>query len=228
MNKGLSLVELLISMSISSVLILILLSMNTLSAKNYSEVRDSWYCMQSIRNTLLILDMDLMRCACLMPQDLKIAQAEDELFIAGVPVTSSHSGLKPPQKLPPPLYSVALASNDRSILLDTIDIDADSTPDYWADLGIITDSGAFVLSHSYSRGNTLIPLTSDALTNVGDRIVPAIHYELRADGLYRNSQLIAEAISIFNSVIDGTTLTIQIQANHNGALKNASYTFSIK
>ncbi len=228
MNKGLSLVEFLVSITISSVLILALVSMNILSARSYAGVTSTWYCLQSLRNTLVTLDTDLAQCGCLMPQDLKIAPAKDQLFIAGLPHTSSHPGLKVPGKYPPPLYSVVLSSNEHSLLLDTVDIDLDSVPDYWADLGIITDSGPSIVTHTYSRGNTLIPLTSGATASVGDRIVPAIHYELRSDGLYRNGQLMAEAIKAFDAVLSGNILTINLQAGYHGTLKDISYPFVLR
>ena len=223
MNNGLSLVELLVSMTISSVLILALFSLNLLCAGTYTGVRDSWYCMQSLRNALLQLDTDLTQCACLMPQDLKIALAGSQLFIAGVPVTSKHSGLSLPLTNAPPLYSIVRSRGDRSIVLDTIDIDADTVPDYWADLGIITDSGPYVISHTYSRGNTLVKITQEAAVTSGDRIVPAIHYDLRSDGLYRNAQLIAEAITGFDITKEEHLLTIRLEAGYNHVQKQVSY-----
>jgi prepilin-type N-terminal cleavage/methylation domain-containing protein len=228
MNKGLSLVELLVSMTIASVLILMLFSMNLLCAGTYTDVRDNWYCMQSLRNALVLLERDLAQCACLMPQDLKIALAENQLFIAGIPVTSKHSGLSLPQKYAPPLFSVVRSTNDRSIVLDTIDIDADTVADYWADLGIITDSGPYVISHSYSRGNNLVEITAEAATSTGDRIVPAIHYALRSDGLYRNAQLIAEAVNGFDMTMEEDILTIRLQAGYNHVQKQISYPFVFK
>lgn len=228
MNKGLSLVEFLVSMTIASILMLVLLSMNILSAGTYTETRDNWYCMQSLRNALLTLDTDLRQCACLMPQDLNIARQKDHLFIAGVPVTSTHSALKLPQKHPPPLYSVVLSSYDHTLVLDTVDIDSDSVPDYWADLGIISDSGPCVISHAYSRGNTAVRITAETPAATGDRIVPAIHYELRSDGLYRNAQLIAEAVSAFDMSMAEDILTIRIQAGHNSVVRQISYPFVIK
>ena len=228
MNKGLSLVELLVSMTITSVLVLALFSMNLLCAGTYTDVRDSWYCMQSLRNALLLLDRDLTQCACLMPQDLKVALAGNQLFIAGIPVTSTHSGLSLSNKYAPPLYSVVRSTSDRSLVVDTIDIDADSVSDYWADLGIITDSGPYVIAHTYSRGNTMVPITTEAATSTGDRIVPAIHYELRSDGLYRNAQLIAEAIRGFDMTMEEDLLTIRLQAGYNHVQKQISYPVVIR
>lgn len=228
MNKGLSLVEFLVSMTIASVLILALFSMNLLCAGTYTEVRDSWYCMQSLRNALVLLDRDLAQCACLMPPDLKIALLDRELFIAGVPVTSSHGGLSVPQNNAPPLYSLVRSTHGSSLVFDTVDIDTDSVADYWADLGIITDSGPYVISHTYSRGNTFVPITTEATAAVGDRIVPAIHYELRTDGLYRNAQLIAEAVNGFDTVMEENLLTIRLQAGYNHVCKQISYPIVIR
>ncbi|MBN2298403.1 MAG: prepilin-type N-terminal cleavage/methylation domain-containing protein [Deltaproteobacteria bacterium] len=228
MNKGLSLVELLLSMTIASILVLALLSMNTLGAKTYREARDSWYCMQSLRNAVVLLDTDLMQCGYLLPQDLRIIPGHDQLFIAGTAITSSHNGLRLPKTLPPPLFSVVRAANDYSIVLDTIDIDNSTSPDYWADIGIISDSGGFVISHTYSRGNTLIPLTGKAAVTVGQRVVPAIHYELKSDGLYRNNQLIAEAIQVFDTTKDGNAVRISIQAGYNGISKEISYLYAFR
>ncbi|HHO75295.1 MAG TPA: hypothetical protein ENN05_02565 [Deltaproteobacteria bacterium] len=228
MNTGLSLVEFLLSMTIASILLLALFTMNSLGAKTYGEARDSWYCMQSLRNTILLLDEDLMQCGYLMPDDLKIVPARNQLFISGVPVTSSHTGLRLPNKTAPPLFSVVRFSTDYGLVLDTIDIDGNTAPDYWANLGLISDSGAFVISHTYSRGNTHIPLVQKASVMRGDRVVPAIHYELESDGLYRNNQLIAEAIRRFDTAMEGGSLRITIQAGYREISRQISYLYTFK
>lgn len=228
MNKGVSLVELMISLTISTVLILAVYSMYSLYTKGYLDSRDNWYCMQSLRSSLVQLDSDLKQCAFLLPQDLKIASQKDSLFIAGAPVTSSYSGVSVHGKYPPPYFSIIQSSTAGSITLDTIDIDQDNTPDYRADLGIITDSGPYVISRGYSRGNAMVPLTLQPQVKAGDRSVPSVHYELKGDGLYRNAQLLAEAITGFDATITGKTVTILLTARHNGEEKRTSYRYELQ
>ncbi len=228
MDKGISLVELMISLTISTILILAVYSMYSLFTKGYLDSRDHWYCMQSLRNALIQIDSDLKQCAFLLPQDLKIASGKGSLFIAGAPVTSSYSGLNVHRKYPPPYFSIIQSSAAGTITLDSIDIDQDNTPDYWADLGIITDSGPYVISRGYSRGNAVIPLTAQPQVKAGDRSVPSVHYELKEDGLYRNAQLLAEAVTAFDAAITGKTVTILLTARHNGEEKRTSYRYELQ
>ncbi len=228
MDKGVSLVELMISLTISTIIILAVYSMYSLFSKGYLDSRDHWYCMQSLRNALIQIDSDLKQCAFLLPQDLKIAPREGSLFIAGAPVTSSYPGLNVHGKYPPPYYSVIQSSTDSGITLDTIDVDYNNTADYRADLGIITDSGPYVISHGYSEGNMLVSLTTPPTVKAGDRSVPSVHYELKKDGLYRNAQLLAEAITAFDSTVTGKTVTILLTARHNGEEKSTSYRYELR
>jgi len=228
MNTGLSLVEFLLSMTIASILVLALLTINSLGAKTCLEARDSWYCMQSLRNTIMLLDTDLMQCGYLLPEDLRTVPGQNQLFIAGTAITSAHDGLILPKDLPPPFFSVVRAVNDYSIILDTVDIDGSSSPDFWAGMGIISDSGGFVISNTYSRGDTHIPLTGKAALSPSMRVVPAIHYELRTDGLYRNGQLVAEAIQAFDTAEDGNAVQISLEAGYHDISKKISYLYTFR
>ena len=228
MDRGISLVELMISLTISTILILTLYTMYSLFSKGYIDSRDSWYCMQSLRCALVQIDADLRQCACLMPQDLKVAAMKNSLFISGAPVTSSYSGIALHGKLSPPYFSVVRSLEGNRIILDSVDIDQNNVPDYWADLGNITDSGPYVISHGYSRGSPEIALTSLPKIKVGDRSVPSIHYELKEDGLYRNSQLLAEAIRAFDVSRSGDIVTISLTAGHNSEKKHISYAYELK
>lgn len=227
MNRGISLVELLISLTISSTLILVLYGMYSFFMKDYILSRDSWYCMQSLRNAFIHIDADFKQRACLMPQDLSIAVKNGSLFISGIPVTSSHSGIKLSENAQPPYFSVIRSSSKEGVTLDRVDIDADGTDDYWEDLGVITDSGPYVISGRYSRGRLSIPLTPKPDVRQGDRIVPAVHYELKNDGLYRNAQLLAEAVIGFDVEVSGQNVNISLKAGHHGREKTISYTYSL-
>lgn len=228
MNRGFSLVELLLSLTLSTMVILVLCTMYACFSKGYRETRDGWRCMQSLRSAFAQIDADVKQCALLLPQDLKVAWSGGALFIAGAPVTSGYSGVALQENAAPPYCSVVRECSGRVVELDSVDIDGNSTPDYWADLGIITDSGPCVISHGYSRGVTLISLASSPVIKAGDRAVPSNHYELKEDGLYRNSQLLAEDISAFDASIAGTRLTISLTAGHNDEKKDISYTYYLQ
>jgi prepilin-type N-terminal cleavage/methylation domain-containing protein len=227
MEKGLSLVELLIAMAAASILVLILYHTELLSVKTHSEMRDEWYCMQSLRSTALQLNEDLMQAACLLPQDLKIAVSGKELFIAGLPVTSLHRGLRPSSTTPPPYYSLIVSSSADGLVLDAVDIDSDGTADFWADLGMITDSGPCLISHRYSRGACSVPVNTSCTITPGSRAVPAVHYALKADGLYRNNQLLAEAIVSFEPQLSSPELTINLRARYHDKEKELSVPYTI-
>ncbi|HNY64354.1 MAG TPA: hypothetical protein PKM41_02880 [Deltaproteobacteria bacterium] len=228
MNRGVSLVELMLSLTIGTFLILVLFSMYALISKGYRESRDEWYCMQSLRSAIAQIDADLKQCALLLPQDLKVACADGSLFIAGAPVTSGYPGISLHSENSPPYYSVVQGSRGTTISLDSLDVDSQGSPDYWADLGIISDSGAYVISHGYSRGTSPIPLKSTPRVQAGDRTVPSNHYELKEDGLYRNAQLLAEAIREFDARVTGNTLTIRLLASHNGEKKDISLSYHLQ
>jgi hypothetical protein len=227
MNRGMSLVELLLSLTISTVVILVLCSMYALISKGYRESREGWYCMQSLRSAIVQIDADLKQCAFLLPQDLKVACDRGSLFIAGAPVTSVYPGISLHPKAAPPYYSVVRSCRGNTIGLDSVDVDQEGSPDYWADLGIITDSGPYVITHGYSRGMSSIPLQCAPKIQAGDRSVPSNHYELKEDGLYRNAQLLAEAIHAFDAHVTGNVLSIHLQASHNGEKKDISLTYHL-
>lgn len=228
MNRGMSLVELLLSLTICTFVILVLGGMYALFSKGYREMRDSSYCMQSLRSACVQIDADVKQCALLLPQDLKVACAQNALFIAGAPSTSGYSGVSVRPGSAPPYYSIVRQSLGSSVSLDSVDIDGDSTPDYWADLGIITDSGPCVISHGYSRGSTSLSLAAPRRIQAGDRSVPSNHYELKDDGLYRNSQLLAEAITEFDAHAEGNELFIHLLACHNDERKELSLSYHLQ
>ena len=227
MQKGITLVELMISMAIATILILATYSMHSMAESVYRSTREDWGCMQSLRTALLQLDQDLLQCAYLMPQDLKIVSKQGELFIGGLPVTTQHTGLRLNGSDPPPYFSVVTAREASGLRLDTVDIDQDAVPDFWADLGIITDNGAYVISHAYARGNAFLPLKTRPFAAIGDRVIPAIHYDIRDDGLYRNGQLLAEGIDVFHASVEGVTLTVYLRVTSHGTTREIHYAYPI-
>ncbi|HPW68308.1 MAG: type II secretion system protein [Desulfomonilia bacterium] len=228
MERGLTLVELLLSITLASILSLTLYSLYSLTASAYREAMAGWYCMQSLRSAIVQLDSDLKQCACLLPQDLKVACQESALFIAGVPLTSSHSGIRVHASIPPPYFSTIRSLSGSSMILDVLDIDASGSYDYWADLGVITESGPCVISHGYSRGDAVLTLKTPAPGSTGERTVPAIHYELKADGLYRNGQLLAEALCTFAPHLDGAEVAIVMEACYHENRERISYTYHLQ
>ncbi len=228
MERGLTLVELMLSITLASILILTLYSIHSLTASTYRDTMAGWYCMQSLRSAIVRLDADLKQCACLLPQDMRIACGEKALFISGVPVTSSHSGIHVHASIPPPYFSIILSLSGNSITLDDIDIDSSGSYDYWADLGIITESGPCVISRGYARGDPVLTLKEPPPGNLGERAVPAVHYELRADGLYRNGQLLAEAVCTFAPHVDGTEVVVVMEACYHEYRKGISYSYHLQ
>lgn len=227
MRQGVTLIELVIAMAIASILVLAAYSMHSIGEGISRTARDSWYCMQALRAAFLQLDQDLMQCAYLLPQDLKIAVQANRLFIGGLPVTADHPGVQINAVIPPPYYAIILGQEGSGIRLDTVDIDADHNPDFWADLGVLTDAGAYVIAHTYTRGNTFIPLKGDPVGVNGARAVPAVYYELQRDGLYRDGQILAEGIDAFEAHRDGTDVTIYLRATNNGTVREMHYRFAI-
>ena len=57
--------------------------------------------------------------------------------------------------------------------------------------------------------------------------MPAIHYELKKDGLYRNNQLLAEAISTFQPTLRDTTLSIHLKARAHAQERALTFDFPI-
>lgn len=227
MRQGVTLVELMIALAIASILVLAVYRMHSISDNIARSSRESWYCMQALRTALLQLDQDLTQCAYLLPQDLKITAQANGLFIGGVPATADHAGLQLNTLIPPPYYAVMIAHEGSGIRLDTVDIDNDQVPDYWADLGLITDAGAYVIAHTYTRGNTFIPLKTAPPTVNGARVVPAVHYELRGDGLYRDGQILAEGIDAFEAHREGRDVAVYLRAHNHGTVREIQYRFTI-
>lgn len=227
MRKGVTLVELMVSMAIASIVVLVAYGLYSIGEGFARTARDSWRCMQSLRAAVLQLDQDLMQCAYLLPQDLKIAVHGGTLFISGLPATAGHTGLRLNQGDPPPYYAVVRAQDGSRIRLDTVDIDGDHDPDFWADLGVITDAGAYVIAHAYVRGTPIIPLEGDPVAAGGARAVPAVHYELRDDGLYRDGQILAEGIDGFTARLEGHDLTVYLRVTSNGTARDIHYRFAL-
>jgi type II secretory pathway pseudopilin PulG len=228
MEKGVGLVELLIALACSSILFLALYQFFQVSSVTHKEMREAWYCMQSLRQASIQLNTDLVQCALLLPQDLKIAVQDSELFIAGVPVTSENPGISVSLTNPAPYYALINSSAEGGAILDTVDIDNDGHADFWADLGLLTESGPCVVGHNYTRGNNRISLTCAIMPVQGNRAVPAIHYELKGDGLYRNNQLLAEAVVLFDPTISGNDLTIHMRSRYHGTEKELSLSSPIQ
>jgi hypothetical protein len=230
MEKGMGLVELLIALASSSILFLALYQFYQVSAVTHQEMRESWYCMQSLRQASIQLNADLVQCALLLPQDLKIAVQGSELFIAGVPVTSENPGISISLTNPTPYYALINSAIQGGAILDTVDIDNDGRADFWAGLGILSENGPCVIGPKYSRGlgNKSIPLTCAIMPVQGNRAVPAIHYELKGDGLYRNNQLLAEAVFLFQPTISGNDLTIHMRSRYHGTEKELSLSSPIQ
>ncbi len=64
--------------------------------------------------------------------------------------------------------------------------------------------------------------------NIGERAVPAVHYEVKEDGLYRNNQLLAEAIRSFESSMNDNDVTVVLKACSHGKEKILSYTYRLQ
>ena len=228
MEKGVGLVELLIALACSSILFLALYQFYQVSAVTHQEMREAWYCMQSLRQASIRLNADLVQCALLLPQDLKIAVDGSGLFIAGAPVTSENPGISISLTNPAPYYALINSLAEGDVILDTVDIDNDGHADFWAGLGLLTESGPCVVGPKYKRGNNRVPLTCAIMPAQGNRAVPAIHYELRGDGLYRNNQLLAEAVVLFHPTISGNDLTIHMRSRYHGTEKELSLSTPIQ
>lgn len=212
----------LVALACSSILFLTLYQFYRVAAVTHSEMRQEWYCMQSLRQASMQLNADIVQCSYLLPQDLKIATDGGRLFIAGVPVTSKNPGLQLSSSNPAPYYALISSSSAADAMLDTVDIDCDGHADFWAGLGVITDNGPCLIDHSYSRGDPRISMACMNKTTRGSRAIPAICYELKDDGLYRNNELIAEAVVFFLPKISGKDLTIEMRSYYHGTQKELS------
>jgi len=228
MKQGISLVELMIAMTAASLLVLAVYHLSRVSSAIHTETRDAWFCMQSIRNASIQLNDDLTQCACLLPQDLKVAVRDRDLFIAGLPATSNHRGIQPSSRVPPPYYALIVSAQGHSMVLDTVDIDSDGTADFWADLGIITEGGPCTISHGYSRGGLVVPVIAPPPAVPGGMVIPAVHYELKSDGLYRNNQLLAEAIHSFEPRLVKNELVVMMRARYHGTEKELSIPYPLQ
>lgn len=227
MQKGVTLVELMISMAIAAVLVLAAYGMHAMGQDVSRTIRDGWYCMQSLRAAILQLDQDLLQCAHLLPQDMKVVIGVSQLFIAGAPPTADYSGLSLAKGDPPPYYAVVVTQTPSAVGLDTVDLDTDHVPDFRADLGLITDNGAYVIAHAYVRGNMLVPVQGLPAGMLGSRAVPAVYYALKNDGLYRNGQILAERIVRFEARRDGSVLSIHLRSICNGTAREIHYRYPI-
>ncbi|MFY9398847.1 MAG: hypothetical protein WAR22_10850, partial [Desulfomonilia bacterium] len=127
-------------------------------------------------------------------------------------------------RVPPPYYSIIQNASGRSLTLDTVDIDQDGLDDYWANLGVLTESGPYTISGGYSRGNKVLALTSPARSAAGERAVPSVNYTVKEDGLYRNNQLIAEAVCSLEATVTPGEVTVTLKACCHGKETTLSYT----
>lgn len=227
-EKGMSLVELMVALACASLVTIGLYHLYLVSSTFYKAARDTWSCMQSLRAASLELHTDLAQAACLMPRSLAFRVTSNGLFIAGIPVTSQHPGIQVHPVKAPPYYAVIAETGGAALTLDTVDIDSDGRPDFWAFLGVITDTSAGVVSGSYRRGSLRVPIGHPADVRAGERIVPAVHYELKPDGLYRNSQLLAEAITRFEPRTLGGDLSIFLEAASHEVSKHVHFRFPVR
>jgi len=218
-EKGFSLVELLVAMAAASLLILALYRMDLLVVKVHTEMKDEWYCMQSLQAAAFQLNEDLAQAGCLTPPDLLLAVENKDLFIAGIPMISLNPGVQLSLTAPPPYYSMVVSFRPGIATVDTVDIDGNGKEDFWADLGMISDQGPGIITHGYVRGSLSIPLGAALALEAGSRMVPAIHYTLKPDGLYRNGQLLAEAVSCFEPKLAPHELTILLRSRYHGKEK---------
>jgi hypothetical protein len=226
MSKGMSLIEFMIGLLLGSLIMLSVTSIYIAVGWAYGSQRSEWLCMQSLRTTALVLNRDIEECSYLLPQDLKVSCSLSRLFIAGLPVTADHEGLIINSLYTPPYFSVVSSKHGDSIVLDTLDIDADNKSDYKAGYGIISDSGAFEIIQHYSKGSMPVPL-KDGSPNEGDRAVPAVMYLIKEDGLYRNGQLVSENITGFSPTLSGSELNIKMRAKKNETTKEISIDYNL-
>ena len=226
MSKGMTLIEFMIGLLLGSLIMLSVSSIYIAVGSAYGSQRSDWLCMQSLRTAMLMINRDIEECAYLLPQDLKVSCSSNRLFIAGLPATTDHDGLRVNSLYTPPYYSVVSSEYGDSIVMDTLDIDADNKPDYRAGYGIISDSGAFEIMQYYSKGNVTVPLKG-GVPQAGDRTVPAVVYQMKEDGLYRNGQLVSENITSFSAVKSGSELNIKMRATRNETIKEISYNYNL-
>jgi hypothetical protein len=226
MSKGMTLIEFMIGLLLGSLIMLSVSSIYIAVGWSYGSQRADWLCMQSLRTAMLMLNRDIEECAYLLPQDLKVSCSSNRLFIAGLPVTTDHEGLRVNSLYTPPYFSVVSSKYGDSIVMDTLDIDDDNKPDYKAGYGIISDSGAFEIMQYYSKGNVTVPLKGGA-PNAGDRTVPAVVYQMRQDGLYRNGQLVSENITGFSAIQSGSELNIKMRAKRNETTREINYNYNL-
>jgi len=227
MRKGVTLVELMVSLAIAALLMLAVYGMHATGQEVSRTIRDGWYCMQSLRAAILQLDQDLLQSAYLLPQDMKVVIGASQLFIAGAPITADYAGLSLANGEPPPYYAVVVSRTPSAIGLDTVDLDNDHVPDFRADLGLITDHGAYVIAHTYARGDAFVPVQGVPEGIMGSRVVPAVHYALNEGGLYRNGQLLAERIVRFEARREGAILDIYLRSTCNGTAREMHYRYPI-
>lgn len=218
-EKGFSLVELLVAMAAASLLILALYRIDLLAVKVHAEMKDERYCMQSLQAAAFRLNEDLAQAGCLTPPDLLFAVDNKDLFIAGIPVTSLNPGVQLSLTTSPPYYAMVVSLGPGIATVDTVDIDGNGKEDFWAGLGMISDRGPGIVSHDYVRGGLSIPLSAARTLQTGIRLVPAIHYTLKPDGLYRNGQLLAEAVSCFEPRLAPHELIILLRSRYHGKEK---------
>jgi hypothetical protein len=70
-------------------------------------------------------------------------------------------------------------------------------------------------------------LKTSPFAAIGDRVIPAIHYDIRGDGLYRNGQLLAEGIDVFHASVEGVTLTVYLRVTSHGTTREIHYAYPI-
>ncbi len=223
MRSGLSLIELMIALLCASLLMMSMYALSRAVQQTYRDSRSDWYCQQALRTAYLQLDLDLQQLGYLLPRELWIAVNEGGLFIGGLPRTSQHDGLQLETCTSLPCFALIREVYEGGLLLDQVSIDGDSRPDFWAGLGIITRGGAARIQGNYSRGNLLVAYSGTLSVQPADRVVPAIHYQLRSQGLYRNAQLLAENITVFEVQHIDDELKIRLEAESDDKRRALSF-----
>lgn len=223
MTKAYTLVELVLTLAVSCTLLLILWSGSALIKQSCQNSRVGWSALQSLRQAEVLLDADLGQMSGLLPGELHAMGWGDHLLLPGVAITSRHPGLRLGSQ-PPPYYALVRRINDRSLELDTLDIDADGRVDFIAGQGLVGESCGGLIDRVDESTKTIwladVPRGELA---TGQRIVPAVSYERRGVELWRNGQLAVENLNGFDVVISDAALRIDLASGSGLHARRADF-----
>ncbi|HPC46399.1 MAG TPA: prepilin-type N-terminal cleavage/methylation domain-containing protein [Deltaproteobacteria bacterium] len=228
MDRGMSLVEIMVALACCSIVMLGVYRLYILTAATFRDVCDEWRCMQSLRLASLRIHTDMVQRACLMPPELAVRADGSRLLIAGIPVTSHHPGIRPHSRKAPPYYALVQSVTAQGVTLDTTDIDGDGIHDFAAYQGFISDSSSGAIHGGYVQGTPLVRITAETPPQAGDRAVPAVIYSLDAPGLCRNGQLIAESVTSFEPRMTSDGLVIHMKARSHGTTKDMLLSYPVR